>query len=139
MTTVPSPQTTTISAYASPRIAPRPRVIPLFATTLRFPHRRAPGIHMALPVKPIYHPYPRSKRGVVPNGPPGACLSANSTSENSTMPASPLTPMDDEFPSDTSSQVETQGMFIPPPSGTLAMSSLDVHGTLTKKYRVRAY
>lgn len=138
MLNVTSPQTTTIMTYASPRSAPRPRVIPLFATTLRRRHRRTLSIHTTLAMKPLYHPYPRHKRGASGSGSnqPGDSTTTNSSSESSAVPASPLTPMADEFPSDGSPQVVAESILIPPPDGPLSMTSLNAHPALVKDYRV---
>lgn len=133
MSTLPSPQTVTISTFGSPRVAPRPRVIPLFATTLCRRHRRTIGIHTPLPIKALYHP--RRKRAATPTPLDASSFTAGS-SDSPTMPSSPLTPMDDEFPNDACAQVEPQSILIPPPLGTLSMASLNLHHSLIKDYRV---
>lgn len=133
MSTIPSPQTTTISTFASPRTASRPRVIPLFATTVQRRRRRTLVIHEDLRLKPSYHPYPQTKRSTTPNASQPETASASSG-----LPSSPLTPTDALFPNNDigSSRAEPRPILIPPPPGTLTVSTLNLHTILAKRYRV---
>lgn len=133
MLNVASPSTTIIATFASSRTASRPRIIPLFATTFRRRHRHTTGIHTTLSEKPTFHPYSRGKTTRQPE----TSSTGSSFSESPSVPASPLTPIADEFPADVDSRVESLPMLIPPPAGSHSVSSLKVHAALAKDYRVR--
>jgi len=108
-------------------------VIPLYATTLRRHRPRLLAINEDLPSKPRYCPYPQTKR----------FRSSNSESTDlhvsSSQPVSPLTPL----PNDTCgenglAQREPRVILVPPPPGTLAVASLDLHSSLARDYRAVA-
>ncbi|KAJ3742027.1 hypothetical protein DFH05DRAFT_1462075 [Lentinula detonsa] len=101
-------QTTSIPTF-SPRVALRPRIVPLYATTIPRHLRLSPGIHRTLVSKPVYMPYPAS----IPDGIdlPSSVLGSSSTSP----PGSPLTPLDQDFGSSAPLEVHTN-LIVPPTS-----------------------
>ncbi|THU81462.1 hypothetical protein K435DRAFT_809042 [Dendrothele bispora CBS 962.96] len=55
----PAPASTPIPTFSSPRTAPRPKVIPLFATTISRRTRRQLAIHQNLHSRPHHYPHAR--------------------------------------------------------------------------------
>jgi hypothetical protein len=126
-----SPMTMSISSFSSPQAAPRPRVIPLFATTFQRHTRRTLAIHENLPSKVNYHPYSRPTRSATPR------TTSPSPSHSNTTPGSPLTPLDNEFPKDASdSPTDPRPILIPPPCAPLTVAGLNWHDALVKQNRV---
>jgi hypothetical protein len=93
------------------------------------------AIHEDLHSKPLYHPYPQTKRSSPANAPP---VAASTPSTSSSEPGSPLTPPPDELPKvdDGHPQPTPQPILIPSPQGTLSVASLNLHLSLAKDYRV---
>lgn len=86
-------KTTAIPTF-SPRAALPPRVLPLYATTIRCRLRQPLGIHRTLVSKPYYKPSPATK-------PKGIDLTSCFSNSSSDTPPSPLTPLGHDFGSDS--------------------------------------
>lgn len=136
---IPSPQTITISTFSSPRPAPPPIVVPLFATTVRPSRRTLLALHVDLDPKPrLYRPYSQAKRFVKSPAPRKA--TARSATPPDSEPVSPLTPIHEEPLADASSRrTETRDHPVPPPSGKLDVAALELEPALAKRYRVRIF
>lgn len=131
MATISSPDTFAIPTSASPRPAPPPMVIPLFATTLRRHRPRPLAINENLPSKPRYCPYPQTKRIAPSNS------ESMDSRGSSSQPVSPLTPLPDDTCGENGlGRRGPQLILVPPPPGTLAVASLALHSSLAKDYRV---
>lgn len=138
MSTVPSPETITISTFALPRRAPPPIIVPLFSTTVRSRRGTALAIHEDLIPKPrFYHLYQYTKKRST-----SAIDSTSSGSKSVSTalepePSSPLTPITEEQPVDAgSNQMEPRVILAPPPSGTLLISKLGLEEAVARDYRV---
>ncbi|KAE9386506.1 hypothetical protein BT96DRAFT_1006026 [Gymnopus androsaceus JB14] len=130
MSNLSSPETTTITTFSSPRSAPHPRVIPLFSSTVSRWCFGQPSIHKELRSKPLFHPYPTTKRPTPLN------VVDSSSSGDAPAPSSPLTPMTDEHPHErTESSIP---ILTPPPPGTLTVASLKLPTATSRDYRVIA-
>lgn len=128
MSNLSSPETTTITTFSSPRSAPHPRVIPLFSSTVSRRCFGQPSIHKELRSKPLFHPYPTTKRPTPLN------VVDSSSSGDAPAPSSPLTPMTDEHPHErTESSIP---ILTPPPPGTLTVASLKLPTATSRDYRV---
>ncbi|KAE9385589.1 hypothetical protein BT96DRAFT_1006903 [Gymnopus androsaceus JB14] len=150
MSTVPSPETVTISTFALPSPAPPPLVVPLFSTTVQSRRRTLLAIHENLDSKPrLYHPYPQTKRSMPAastsstSPDPKAMPSTSSPKSSSTSlepePGSPLTPITEEFPADASHrQMEPRMILAPPPNGTLVFSKLELAEAVARDYHLIA-
>ncbi|KAE9390964.1 hypothetical protein BT96DRAFT_945738 [Gymnopus androsaceus JB14] len=87
----------------SPRVAPRPRVIPVYATSIPRRLKRSLSIHQTLHVKPIFHPYSRRVRSTSTYrnrywyAPPSPQDSSVKSYKGATPPGSPLSELDDSI------------------------------------------
>ncbi|KAF9058449.1 hypothetical protein BDP27DRAFT_1372615 [Rhodocollybia butyracea] len=138
MTTIPSPETITISAFALPRTAPCPRVIPLYATVLQRRPQRKLAIHDNLSSEVRYKPYPRLIRPRPVSPIVVLPLPSSPSSRGSSVPALPLTPVD-EHAHDASSMdpsltaADPVPIFIPAP-GNAMVAGMNWNPALMKKY-----
>ncbi|KAJ3735320.1 hypothetical protein DFJ43DRAFT_1151484 [Lentinula guzmanii] len=125
ITSIPSPETVVISTFASPRPAPPPIVVPLFASTVQLRRHAVLALHETLDSKPrSYHPYPQTKRPVPSNVP---------------APGSPLTPITPEQPVGAGvRQTEPRLILVPPPHGTLTVPKLGLAEAVARDYRLIA-
>lgn len=153
MSTVPSPETISISPFTLPRPAPPPIIVPLFSTDVRSRRATVSAIHEDLFPKPrLYHPYPQTKRSVSSNAPAPASASKTSSSPDlmsgstslEPQPGSPLTPITEELPADSghtqiNTQTEPRVILAPPPSGTRLFSKLELAEAVARDYRVKLF
>jgi len=122
----------------SPRVAPRPRVIPVYATSIPRRLKRSLSIHQTLRVKPIFHPYSRRSDRPPPIGigigiaPPSPQDSSVELYKGATPPGSPLSELDDSI----SSLPGVRTIFTPPPKGRLTVNSVGWSDALKASYRV---
>jgi hypothetical protein len=130
----PHAQSMLTSTFSSPRMAPRPRIIPLYATTVPPLPRRPLAIHQNLRPKVSYHPYARHAKPPAINIPLFLPKEMAGDSLAST-PGSPLTPIDNEPALGGSSQ-DVHLVFIPPPVAGVTVTTAGWHPKLIKDYRV---
>ncbi|KAE9383606.1 hypothetical protein BT96DRAFT_951185 [Gymnopus androsaceus JB14] len=130
MSSSPSFDSITISTFSPPRTAPRPRVIPLYATTI--PHHGHCGLsmHQNLRPKALYQPYTQEKHNKP--APVDVSLSSSCNPAPST-PGSPLTPVDDELPDGRSGRIRT--ILIPPPNTKVTVANLGWPEEILPNYR----
>ncbi|KAG7091807.1 hypothetical protein E1B28_008210 [Marasmius oreades] len=123
--------------YAPRRLAPRPIVIPLYATPItRIPSPPLP-VHRTLPAKIRFHPYAEARRASPNNRPPPisipAAVNRSTTSppaSTESVPDSPLTPIDPSQPE--TSRAET--VKIRPPR-IMSVSHAGWHEAQQAEYR----
>lgn len=117
----------------SPRVAPRPRVIPVYATSIPQRLKRSLSIHQTLRVKPIFHPYTRRSDQPPPIGiaSPSPQDSSVESSKVASPPGSPLSELDDSI----SSLLGVRMILTPPPKGKLTVNSVGWSDALKGPYR----
>jgi hypothetical protein len=127
---LPSQRTSSTSSTFSPRVAARPRVIPLYATTIPARAQRTLSIHRALRDRALFHPYEHSRREK-----PTPIIIASPTSDDSTIssPGSPLTPVDED-PTPGCSRAEV--IPVPSPSKDLTVATAGWNTHQQKEYCV---
>lgn len=131
MSVSPSLDSITISSFSSPRPAPRPRVIPLYATTIRYRGNRVLSMHQSLRSKALYQPYTQEKRN---NVAPIDVTSSSSCNPGPSIPGSPLTQVDDDLPIGRSERIRT--ILIPPPNTKVTVANSGWPEEVLTVYRV---
>lgn len=130
MLSVPSSESTSATTFSS-KSAPRPRTIPLYATSIPGRTSRQISIHQTLPPRARYHPYAQERRLLPP-------IDTSSTSSgDSSIPDSPLTPIDptaSTAPNGSSRKVVA--VQIPPPNKKVTVANAGWHADLVSRYRV---
>jgi len=122
----------------SPRVAPRPRVIPVYATSIPRRLKRSLSIHQTLRVKPIFHPYSRRSDRPPPIGigigiaPPSPQDSSVESYKGATPPGSPLSELDDSI----NSLPGVRTILTPPPKSKLTVNAVGWSDALKASYRV---
>ncbi|KAJ3825930.1 hypothetical protein F5880DRAFT_1610691 [Lentinula raphanica] len=106
MSEFPTTESVPISTFTTSRTAARPRVIPLYATSVSRRARRPLILHHNLPPKPYARPKPVHVN------------MSSASGISSEEPGSPLTPVDDAFSTDTGCDAtpEARPIFIPQPN-----------------------
>ncbi|KAE9383801.1 hypothetical protein BT96DRAFT_1105052 [Gymnopus androsaceus JB14] len=124
----------------SPRVAPRPRVIPVYATSIPRRLKRSLSIHQTLRVKPIFHPYSRRSDRPPPIGigigiaPPSPQDSSVESYKGATPPGSPLSELDDSI----NSLPGVRTILTPPPKSKLTVNAVGWSDALKASYRKTA-
>ncbi|KAK7451663.1 hypothetical protein VKT23_012340 [Stygiomarasmius scandens] len=141
-----SPKSTPIQTFSLPRSAPRPKVIPLFATSIPRRAKRSLSIHQNLRPKP--HPYARplssATRALSPHQQPRSKPSSERTRPppiviSSAAIESPLTSVEDNSnppAPDGGSSGEVQIQHIPPPQSHVTVVNAGWSSTQQQNYRV---
>ena len=132
MSSFPS-QSTSIPTFSS-RAALRPKIVPLYATSIPSRTSRPLSIHQTLLSKAIYHPYTQIGR----EKPSLALIDVSSAvSGDCPSPNSPLTPMESEQSSGPSREVHP--ICVPPPHKQVTVSNAGWNPNLIPTYRVRPH
>lgn len=135
------PQLLPIPTFSS-RHAPRPRVVPLYATTVPRHSRLIPSIHQDLRPTALYHPY--AQVGHDKPAPIMVSLSSSSSSSSTNskescvpLPVSPLTPISDGIPEDVRGPSQmAHSILIPPPHARVTVKNSGWLLEQQQQYRV---
>jgi len=126
-------QPTTIETFA-PRVAPRQRVVPVYATSIPRRSKRPLSIHQTLRVKPVFHPYACKADKPLPIGipPPSPRGCPVELSKVASPPPSPLTEPEDSI----SSLPGVRVILVPPPNTNVNVKNAGWPHSLKTGYRV---
>ncbi|KAE9387437.1 hypothetical protein BT96DRAFT_1079978 [Gymnopus androsaceus JB14] len=108
----------------SPRVAPRPRVIPVYATSIPRRLKRSLSIHQTLRVKPIFHPYSRRS-----DRPPPIGIGIG---------IAPPSPQDSSVESYKGATPPVRTILTPPPKSKLTVNAVGWSDALKASYRKTA-
>lgn len=132
---LPTAQSTPTPTFSPARTAPRPQVVPLYATTVPRRIRHPLGIHQIFPSKSYYKPYPSGKPPKLHTHDLLSCLPGNSSIPLT--PGSPLTPVEEEGTGGPSQDVHIN--FIPCPSSKVTVTDAGWDLKVLPSYRVRKF
>lgn len=124
-------QPTTIDTFSS-RVAPRPRVVPVYATSIPRRSKRPLSIHQTLRVKPIFHPYKTDRPAPIGISPPSPLDRSVDSSKVASPPPSPLTEPEDSMSSLSGVRV----ILVPPPNANVNLKNAGWSQSLKAGYRV---
>lgn len=119
----------------SARVAPRPRVVAVYATSIPRRSKCSLSMHQTLRMKPTFHPYSRSDRPpctgiqITPHSPRDSFVEP---SNMASPPDSPLSELDDSI----SSLPGVRVILTPPPKGKLTVNTVGWVDDLKPPYRV---
>lgn len=132
MTPSPTPQSRSISTFTTSRIAARPRVIPLYATSIPRRVRRPLFIHQNLPSKPYIRVDIQPIRIEIP---PINILSGSSSDE----PESPLTPVEEQASAKGDRVLSQSRVIMIPRPRAVTIATAGWSQAALKEYRVRNF
>lgn len=132
MTPSLTPRSRSISTFTTSRIAARPRVIPLYATSIPRRVRHPLFIHENLPSKPYIHVDIQPTRIKIP---PIDILSSSSSDE----PESPLTPVEEQVSVEGDRVLSQPRVILIPRPQAVTVTTAGWSQATLKEYRVRNF